>query len=183
MKPIADKVEVEQLRSLLNKMMTRSKDEWDDLNPSWIESQGWIVVPVESMARIPPADIPRLVAAFSDAGYREALVLATEPLGDLPVCYRLRIDEADLIALNRQLGPFRFLVTPADGSWAIACTEWYNLFAARPPLLEAILGSPIAQARQQFLEFVMTLAHDDPDYPLLLLAARYAKTDASKGLS
>ena len=125
MKPITDELEVEQLLSLLSKIMTRREDEWDDLNPDWIKSQGWVVVPVESMARIPPADIPRLVAAFSDAGYREALVLATEPLGDLPVCYRLRIDEADLIALNSQLGPFRFLVTPADESWAIFCTEWY----------------------------------------------------------
>ncbi len=91
----------------------------------------------------------------------------------MPICYLLSVDEADFQEFNRQLGPFRFLITADDRSWAISCTEWYNLFAAKPELLEAMLGKPIEQARLDYFRFASELAKQ-PDDPLLRVALRYA---------
>lgn len=59
-------------------------------------------------------------------------------------------------------------------SWAISCTEWYNLFAAQPDLLEAILGKPVQQARDEYVRFASGLADAETDEQLLKVAAQYA---------
>jgi hypothetical protein len=76
----------------------------------------------------------------------------------MPTCYGLSVDETDFRELNRQLGPFRFVLTDENHSWAISCNEWYNLFGAKPELLEGLLGKPVEQVRQEFQEFASLLA-------------------------
>jgi hypothetical protein len=105
---------------------------------------------------------------------RNALLIASEPVDPAPSCYRLAISEEDLIDFNRECGPFRYVLTDAERLWAISCNEWYNLFGAKPDLVEALLGEPIAEAREEFLAFASLMAKADPDEPLMQVAHRYA---------
>jgi len=172
MTPIAEPSQLERYRHLLSEMMLPLDQ--CEFSPDWVREHGWKVVPVESMARLPQPDIPRLVSVLNDAGSSQCVALATEPLGEMPMCYAVSVEAADLREVNRELGPFRFLLSDDGHSWAISCTEWYNLFAGKPELLEAMLGKPIDQARQDYIRFASELAKDQPDEPLLKVAAQYA---------
>jgi hypothetical protein len=187
MQPIKDPTRVEHYGSLLRDMMLTRSGEECEFNPDWIRSHGWKVVPVESMARIPVPDIPRIVsvlngagftrclAVFNEPGYIQSLpiVVASDPPGDMTTCYLLSVDEADFREFNRELGPFRSVLTTDDLAWAISCNEWYNLFAGKTELLEAMLGNSIEQARRDYLKFASGPAKD-PDESLLLVAKHYA---------
>jgi len=140
----------------------------------WIRQQNWKVVPVASAARLPEEDIPRLVSVLNEAGYSKCLAVATEDLGEMPRCYLVSIDEVGFREFNHELGPFRFLLTSEDRSWAISCTEWYNLFAGGEKLLQALLGTPIAEAQEKFMDFARLLAKGDTTDPLLRVAQQYA---------
>lgn len=172
MNAITDVSQVERYRHLLSEMML--PNDQCEFNSAWIRDHGWKVVPVESMARLPQPDIPRLVSVLKHAGSSQSVVLATEPIGDMPTCYAISIDESEFREVNRELGPFRILMTDEGHSWAISCTEWYNLFAGKQELLEAMLGKPIEQARQEYVRFASELTEHEPDEPLLKVAKRYA---------
>jgi hypothetical protein len=141
-----------------------------DFDVQWIRERGWKVVPVESAARLPDDDIPRLVNVLGEAGSHGCLVVATEDLGPLPRCYVVSLCESDIRELNRTLGLFRFLLVDTAGQWAISCTEWYNLFAARADLLARMLGGSIDEARGTFHRF----ASEAGGGRLLAVAQRYA---------
>ena len=171
MTPITEPLEVEEYRKLVGAMML-TQEEACEFNANWISERGWKVVPVESMARLPQPDIPRLASALKP-GSSHCVAVATEPLGDMPGYYLVSIDETDFLAVNRELGLFRFLLTDGGRSWAISCTEWYNLFAAQPALLEAMLGKSIDVAREEYVRFASDLA-EKSDEPLLQVASHYA---------
>jgi hypothetical protein len=172
MNAITEALQVERYLHLLTEMMR--PDDLCEFNPDWIRKHGWKVVPAESMARLPQPDIPRLVSVLKNAGSSECIALTTEPVGDMPTCYSVRVDEAGFGEVTRELGPFRFLLTDEGRSWAISCTEWYNLFAAQPDMLEAMLGKPVQQARDEYVRFASGLADAEPDDQLLKVAAQYA---------
>ncbi len=90
----------------------------------------------------------------------------------MPDCYALRISEEDFREFNRELGPFRFLMMDEQRSWAISCTEWYNLFAGHPELVESMLGKTVDQAQQEYLAFALEIA-TQPDEPLVKMAEHY----------
>jgi hypothetical protein len=174
MRHISDSYELGQYRQLLREMMIPER--LDEFTGEWVQKRGWKVVPVESGVRLQEPDIPRLVAVLNGAGSDKCIAIPTERLpgaGQYPACYAVSVDTEDFKEVNGELGPFRFLLTDWGHSWGISCNEWYNLVAARPDLLESMLGRPIKQARQEFLEFASLLA-DGPDYPLLMIARHYA---------
>jgi hypothetical protein len=173
MQPVTDPVQLQRYRNLVVEMTVQREQEECEFDPEWVRTQGWKVVPVESAARIPPADIPRLVGVLSGLGCKRCVVVATEPLGDMPNCYLLSVQESELRELNRVLGVFRFMLTDENRSWAISCNEWYNLFGSTPELLEKLLGKPIEEARAEYLRFASELAHSS-DEPLLRVAKHYA---------
>lgn len=143
-----------------------------DLDPQWIKKHGWKVVPVEGTGHFSAAQIAALVAALQ--GYGRCIAIATESVEpDGVPGYSLAISEEELRSFNAECGLFRYLLTDAKRSWVIACSEWYNLYAAKPELLESMLGKPVATAREEFLTFANLLAKG-PDEPLLRVAKRYA---------
>jgi len=184
MTPITEQSQVEHYRERVSGMMLAQEE--CEFNPDWIHGHGWKVVPMESAARLPKEDISRLVSVLSGNGYSSCVAVITEAgyiqplspsnrlLGDMPTCYLVSINEADFQQVNRELGPFRFLLTDETCSWAISCNEWYNLFAGKPDLLAALLGEPIEQAQREFLEFVSELAKGNADDPLMRVARHYA---------
>lgn len=154
MSPITDPVSVARYARLFGEMMSAQDGEEYEFNAAWVRRRGWKVVPVESMARIPVPDIPKIVTALSLAGYQHCILVFNEPgyIRSLPVvvpsdppcglstCYKISVDQEDFNEVNRVMGPFRFIMSDESRSWAISCNESYNLFAAEPNLLETILG-------------------------------------------
>lgn len=184
MTPITEPSQVEQCRTFAAEMML-AEDE-SEFNPDWVYEHGWKVAPVESAARIPAADIARLVSVLREKGCANCIAVLTEagclqPLtqdnqlsGEMPTCYLVSVDEADLQRVNREPGPFRFLLTDELRSWAISCNEWYNLFASKPDLPAALLGESVDQAQRRFPEFASELADGKADEPLMKVALHYA---------
>jgi hypothetical protein len=188
MKPITDPAQVEHYGTLVSEMMLADEHEENQFKPDWVRRHGWKIVPVESATRLSEEDIPRLVSVLKGAGYKQCLTVfnepgyiqrlpvsvASEPAREMATCYLLSVDEANLRAFNRDLGLFRSVLTPEDRSWAISCSEWYNLFAGKPDFVEALLGKPIEQAQLEFREFASRLAKGNADEPLLRVAKHYS---------
>jgi hypothetical protein len=170
MNAITEQVEIEKYHSLVAGMMVDAIQ----FDPDWILRKGWKVVPVESGMRFSEQDIQKIVPVLRKAGFVECLAVATEPLDPMPSCYRMSITETEFDEFNRICGLFRFLITDESRAWGVSCTEWYNLFAGPPDMLTAMLGKPIDEAREEYLNFATLLAKDDPDEPLLQVAKHYA---------
>jgi len=170
MTPITSESEVRRLQSLPSEMTINGFE----FSTEWIRRCGWKVVPVEDGNHFAPQDIAALVPALQTAGYTECFAIASESLSDLPSCYRLSITEEDFRDFNAECGLLRYIVMDEGRSWAISCNEWYNLFAAEPALLEAMLGRSIESARQEYLDFATQLSKQ-PDDPLVRVARHYAE--------
>ena len=181
MEKIITESELANCRALTVGMMRTIENEECEFRDEWILSHGWAVVPVESGARLPREDIPRLVSVLNAWGFQDCVAIMTEtPINPPEVdqdCYRLSVTEGELREVNRELGPYRFLLTDRDRSWAISCNEWYNLFGAEPALAEALLGRSIESTRKEF-EVFGTLLGRDNYYPLVLMARRYESLSA-----
>lgn len=188
MKAITTVTEVERCSNLVKDMMWLSGASDTDFSPDWIREHGWKAVPVESMARIPVPDIPRIVRAFKSGGFSRCIAVYSElgfkkklpvlipmmPPGDISTCYALDITQEDFRKINQQLGLFSFVLTNENRDWAISCAPTYNVFGAKPELLESVLGKSISKARKDFQEFALLLAHGRSDEPLLRIARYYA---------
>src|SRR5437899_6331222 len=134
MKPITEPTRVEHYGTLLREMMLTEQGRECEFNPYWVRQHGWKIVPVESAMRLPDDDIPGLVSALKGAGYTECLavfnepgyiqrlppIVVSEPPSNMSTCHLLSVDEADFRLFNRELGPFRSVLTTEDRSWAIA---------------------------------------------------------------
>jgi hypothetical protein len=168
---VTEKTDIQRYQSLASEMTEGSTE----FSAQWLKKSGWKVVPTEPGGRLSPDDIQRIVSVLNAAGHSQCLAVATEDLGDFPPCYIVSVDEPDLKEMNWVLGPFRFLLTDEARSWAISCNEWYNLFAGPEPLVEALVGIPIAEARRAFLSFAEMLSKGDTEYPLLKVAQQYGR--------
>ncbi len=174
MKPITGAREIEKYKKLVTDMTLANEQEEYHFRSDWIIKREWKVVPVEDGNHFTEEDIATMVPALQNAGYHTCIAVATEPLEPLPSCFELEITAEDLREFNRDCGLFRFLLSEETASWAISCNEWYNLFAGREPLLEAMLGVPIEEARKRFLAFAEPLAKGNPSDLLLKTALHYA---------
>lgn len=174
MTPITQPETADRYRRLAAEMMLPRDSDRCEFNPVWIRSQGWKVVPAEQGGgHFVLTEISRIVLALNQAGYDSCIAIATEPLDDqMPDCYALHISEGDFRDFNGELGPFRFLLMGEQRSWAISCTEWYNLFAGPLELVESMMGKTVDQARQDYLAFALEIA-TQPDEPLVKMAEHY----------
>jgi len=132
MKPITETTQVEHYQELVREMTHADAHRGYEFNDEWVQRRGWKVVPVEDTCHFAAEEIATLVPVLRGAGYSECVAVATEPLDPAPACYRLSISEEDLREFNKECGPFRYLLTSEDRTWAISCNEWYNLFAGKP---------------------------------------------------
>jgi hypothetical protein len=173
MKTVTDAAQIEKYKALVAEMV----DHYREFTEQWFARARWKVVPAESGSRISPDDIPRLVSALNATGCFHCLAVTTEDLGDMPPCYRVPVSEDGFRELNDKLGMFQFLLTDEARSWAISCTVFYNLFAGPEKLVEAMVGKPVAEAQNEFLQIATEIAkaRNDPDEFLLKVARRYAR--------
>jgi hypothetical protein len=157
--------------SSLQSMVSEMTEGGCEISPRWARQKCWTVVPCEDASHIPEDDIPRIVKALRTAGFVECFAIATEPLGDLPPCYRLKIEESGFKEFNHELSPFRFMLTDAQRNWAISCTEDYLLFAGAMELVQAMLPVQISEAREAFLQYADALRSEN----LRRVAVQYAE--------
>jgi hypothetical protein len=174
MKAIAEAREIERYKKLVAEMAFSDEYHGGDFYDKWIRQRGWKVVPVEDGNHFRAWEIATIVPALQNAGYRDCVAVATEPLDPFPPCFQLAITPDDLREFNRECGLFRFLLTEDTRSWAISCNEPYNLFAGEQSLVEAMLGISVEEARKRFLTFAEPLSLGNPAYPLLKAAQHYA---------
>lgn len=174
MKAIMEVKAVEKYVKLAAEMMLTDEYYEFDFRPDWILQRGWKVVPVKNGNHFSNSEIDRIVSALRSAGYQDGIAVATEPMGLLPACFELAITPFDLQEFNENCGLLRFLLTEETRSWAISCSEFYNLFAGEQFILEAMLGIPIEEARKRFLAFAEPLAFGNPEHPVLTAARLYA---------
>jgi hypothetical protein len=174
MKAITEAREIEKYKKLVSEMMLADEYEESEFRPDWIRQRGWKVVPVEDGNHFRDWEIATIVPALQNAGYRDCVAVATEPLDPFPSCFQLAITPDDLREFNRECGLLRFLLTEDTRSWAISCNELYNLFAGEQSLVEAMLGISVEEARKRFLAFAEPLALGNTAYPLLKAAQHYA---------
>ena len=171
MRPIADQFENDACKKLLAGLMDRMN--LMDFEEAWIKEHCWKVVPSEDTAHFAPGEIERLVRVLRNAGYSECIAVATEQVAPGPEVYRVQISEHGFRSFNAECGVLRYLLTVEDRSWAISCSEWFNLFAGPPDLLEEMLGESIEAARAEFMDYARILATDDEE-PALIAAEHYA---------
>lgn len=189
MKPIRDPKQVEHYGKLLCEMMLTEEGRETEFNPEWVRNRGWKVVPVESGWRLPEEFIPGLISVLKKAGYSHCVavynqpgyiqnlpvVVRSQPPSDMTTCQVVEVDEADFREYNRELSPFRTVLTTEDRFWALSTHEWYSLFAGPPATVEAIIGESIEKAEQEFLEYAAVLAGgQSPDESILQVAKHYA---------
>jgi hypothetical protein len=140
---------------------------------AWVRQKEWEVVPVERAQHFIPEEIKAIVSALAGRGCVQCIAVATEELGPLPSCFELSVSEEDFYEFNKELGLFRCLLTDQDRSWAISCTESYNLFAGPASLIEAMLGKSVEDAWKAYWEFIAQPSVD-PYGMLHQSATRYA---------
>jgi hypothetical protein len=165
--------EIAQARESIHGMAILTEDGGYRFDPDWLQKHRWVVVPVEDTGHFAEEEISRIVAVLGSHGHLTCLAIgAHDWLTPLPTSYELAISVDDFRAFNAECGIFRFLLTDAACSWSISCNEWFNLFAGPPAFVEQMLGVPIQQSREEFLEYAK-LVEQGSEGPLVEVARFY----------
>jgi hypothetical protein len=173
MKPVTDPSAVAQYLRLVDEMTIASLYP-RDFDPAWLRIREWKVVPAASeYGHFGPEEISRVVPVLNNAGYRQCLAVATEPLDPRPSCYDVAVSEEDFRNFHQECGLLRYLLMDEARSWAISCYGFYKLFAGPTELLERLLGQSIPAAQKSFRAFIHSIDPGITDSPFLSLATRY----------
>ena len=170
---LESEVDIQRARMLILDVI----DDPGNFKPAWTSGHDWAVVPVESADHFGETDVKRLAAAFRKAGHNELLAVATEPLENTPVCYRVPTTEEGLRELNEAIRNFFFILIPEDRSCAVLCTkDDYYLVGGPLPLVVLALSISITEARADFIAFAENSPHPTMRKGLLDIAERYERT-------
>ena len=125
MKAMQEAQEIEKYKMLVAEMMLADEYKEDDFRPDWILKHSWKAVPVEDGNHFTDEEIAIMVPALQNAGYRDCVAVATEPLDPFPPCFQLAITPDDLREFNRECGCFVSSLRRIQGrgpSPAMSCT-------------------------------------------------------------
>jgi hypothetical protein len=169
--PLQSASEIKHARSLVDPMI----EDPGNFERRWLDERAWTVVPVASADHFLDSDIELVSAAFDIAGYSECLAVATEPLENTPLCYRLSTSKDALREFNRAAGAFYFMLIPEDRSCAVLCTkDDYYLVGGPAMFVATALESDIEEARRKFAEFAERNPHPGMREGLRGVATRYS---------
>ena len=170
LQPIADTQGVRQAKGLIADLIDGP---WD-FNREWLLRNRWVAVPVESSDHFDEDAIGRLSAALQVAGHNECLAVATEPLENIPFCFRVSTSAEGLRALNKAAWFFNFVLFPEDCSCALLCTKSeYYLIAGPKDLVISALGTDLETARLAFRASVEDWLIETMKAGLRAVAERY----------
>ncbi|SRR5258708_4662943 len=173
--PITNPAEVKKAMSLIDDVVDQP---WH-LKTSWITSHKWIAVPVESASHFDERDAECLSQAAGFFGYSECAGVATEPLENSILCYRVPTTQEAFLEFSRETTALNYVLLPEDRFFAVLCTsEDYYIVAGPHDFVTKAVGSSIDTARKMFMRFA-----DDPTWPpserrrLVAVGERYAQFD------
>ena len=156
LQPVESEIEIRRAQALIADVA----DEPGGFRAEWLKEHGWTVVPVESADHFTETDITLLSAAFRQAGHSECLAVATEPLVNTPLCYKVPTTEAGLREFNQATWAFFFILLPEDRSCAVLCTKNdYYLVGGSQAFVTLALDADIPTARANFAAFAANSPH------------------------
>jgi len=156
LEPIETETESRRMRVLIADIVEDS----GNYRSAWLKERHWTAVPVESADHFLDEDISRLCAALRQAGISECLAVATEPLGDTPICYKVPTTEEGLREFSQAAWAFCFILLPEDRSCAVLCTkDDYFLVGGPSNFVTMAIGTGLAEAHAKFAAFAASNPH------------------------
>ena|ERR1035438_2702525 len=170
LQPVESEAQIRRAQALIADMVGGP----GNFRPGWFKEHRWTVVPVESADHFIETDIALLSAALRQAGHSECLAVATEPLANTPLCYKVPTTEEGLREFNQATWAFFFILFPEDRSCAVLCTKNdYYLVGGPAAFVTIALGAGILEARAKFAAFAANSPHPTMRDILGGIAARY----------
>lgn len=144
-----------------------------DLNPSWLESEGRVAVPVESGRHLEPEECESLATALRNSGIRELVAVVNDPLIVDDSAYELEATADDLNRFADEMSGINVLLLPREGvDFAILfCTDDFHIVGGSRGLVEDCVGD-LQLAKLDFEQFAADAFEDLQD--VLTKAAQYA---------
>lgn len=174
-RPVTDSTEVKTALSLIDDVVDST---WH-LKTEWIASHKWVAVPVESASHFDLRDAECISRAVASLGYSECLGVATEPLENSILCYRVPTTLEAFIEFSRETSALNYVLISEDRFFAVLCTsEDYYIVAGPRNFVAKAVCSSLDTARKMFMRFA-----DDRTWPpserrrLVGVAERYAQFD------
>jgi hypothetical protein len=150
LQPITDEREAQRLQSLINEMGDGSIH----LDADWIINNRWIAIPVESASHFAEEQAKMLSRAMQGFGHTECFAVATEPLENFPLCFRVLTTTEGLLEFSYDCGDFSFVLVPENRSFAILCTDaGYFIVGGRREFATQAIGGDLNTARAEFYDF------------------------------
>ena len=169
--PIKEPSELDKAFSLIEELV----QQLGDLKLGWLINHGWAAVPTEGAMHFNEKDAQRLSDAMIWIGCFECLAVATEPLQETTLCYRVPTTKEGLLEFSWECGSFYFILVPRNRDFAVVCTaDDYYVVAGPRSFVEQAVGCELKEARKRFLKFAK-----DESWPesvrehFLLVARRY----------
>lgn len=169
--PITNSVKVAEALALIEDVVDKP---WH-LNLQWLARNRWAAVPVESASHFDKRDAELLSQASASMDCSECLAVATEPLENSILCYRVATTQEDFLEFSHETTALNYALLPEDRSFAVLCTsEDYYIVAGPRDFVTKAVGTGIDTARKVFLKFA-----DDQLWPeserkrLIAVAKKY----------
>jgi hypothetical protein len=150
--PVTVEAEVKRLCSITHDVV----DPPGDFKLEWLSRNCWAAVPVEGAMHFNKQDAHHLSQAMRMAGFKECLAIATEPLENFPLCYRVATSAEGLLDFSRVCCALYFVLMPETRNFGVLCTpEDYYIVAGPRSFVTIALGSAIEDSRKSFAEFAI----------------------------
>jgi hypothetical protein len=171
--PIKEPLELDEALSLIEEVAERP----GDLKLGWLINHGWAAVPAEGAMHFNEQDAHRISDAMIWIGCFEIIAVATEPLENTTLCYRVPTSKEGLLEFSWECGSFYFVLVPRNRDFAIMCTaDDYYLVAGPRSFVEQAVGCELKEARERFLKFAKDESWPEPVRQHFLSVARRYET-------
>ncbi|MFM6348108.1 MAG: hypothetical protein ACKPFK_23645 [Dolichospermum sp.] len=149
--PINESAKLEESFALIVDLV----DKPEDIRLDWLKDHNWAAVPVEGACHFNEYDADNLAKALSFINCHSCLAVATEPLKNSTLCYKVKTTKEGLLAFSWECGSFDFVIISEDKTFAIMCTvNDYYVVAGQRDFVTVAVGGSILEARQKFLHFI-----------------------------
>lgn len=148
--PVTDPAKVKEAVSLIEDVVDKP---WH-INMEWLARYRWTAVPVESASHFDERDAKLLSQAAASGGCYECLAVATEPLENTILCYKVRAAKEGFLEFSHETTALNYVLLPEDRSFAVLCTsEDYYIVAGPRDFVTKAVGSSIETVREKFMQF------------------------------
>jgi hypothetical protein len=141
--------EIARLQALVGQVIDRP----NHLSLDWLTRQGWDAVPTESASYFVERTASRLANACQLLGQTECYAIATEPVKNAPLVYRLSTETDALLEFGEMAYPMLYVLVPENLEFAVLLTPDYELVAGPHPFVVSVLGTTVAEARSHYAAF------------------------------